>query len=43
MINVGANYNTLSIAADDNKFTWAIPTNDMTTNPNLAGAQNPGW
>lgn len=43
MIQVGPNFNTLAIAADDNKFTWAIPTNDMTTNPNLAGAQNPGW
>ncbi len=43
MIQVGSNYNTLAIAADDPKFTWAIPTNDMTTNPNLAGAQNPGW
>lgn len=43
MINVGANYNTLTVAANDPKFVWAIPTNDMTTNPGLAGQQNPGW
>ncbi len=42
-IQVGANYETLSIPANDPKFIWAIPTNDMTTNPNLAGTQNPGW
>jgi hypothetical protein len=27
--------------ADDDKFVWAIPSRDMTTNPNLI--QNPGW
>ena len=43
IIQVGANYQTLAIPANDNKFTWAIPTNDITTNPNLAGQQNPGW
>lgn len=43
MIQVGSNYNTLTIAANDPKFVWAIPTNDMTTNPSLAGQQNPGW
>jgi hypothetical protein len=43
IIQVGPNYNTLSIPADDNKFVWGIPANDMTTNANLAGAQNPGW
>jgi hypothetical protein len=29
--------------ANDNKFVWAIPSRDMTTNPNLKGQQNPGW
>jgi hypothetical protein len=43
IIQVGSSFNTLSIAANDPKFIWAIPTNDMTTNPNLAGQQNPGW
>ncbi len=40
-INVGSNYNTLSIVADDNQFTWGVPTNDKTVNPNIV--QNPGW
>ncbi len=42
-IQVGPTYNTLSIPADDNKFVWGIPTRELTTNPNLAAAQNPGW
>ena len=40
-INVGANYNTLSIPAGSDKFTWGVPTRDITTNPNLV--QNTGW
>lgn len=43
LINTGANYDQLSIAADNDKFVWAIPVNDMTTNPSLAGQQNNGW
>jgi starch-binding outer membrane protein, SusD/RagB family len=43
MVQVGANYNTLSIPANDPKFVWGIPANDMTANPSLAGQQNPGW
>jgi len=31
----------LSIPASDYQFVWAIPSNDMTLNPNLT--QNPGW
>jgi hypothetical protein len=31
------------VTAGDDKFVWAIPANDMTTNPNLIGQQNPGW
>lgn len=42
-IQTGPNFNTLSIPVDDNLFTWGIPTNEITTNPNLATAQNPGW
>ena len=34
---------TLTIAADDNKFVWGIPANDITINPSLKGQQNPGW
>jgi hypothetical protein len=34
---------SLSKPATDNKFVWAIPTREMTTNPSLQGQQNPGW
>jgi starch-binding outer membrane protein, SusD/RagB family len=43
LIIVGADCDQKVVAAGDNKFVWAIPTNDMTTNPSLAGQQNPGW
>ena len=33
---------SLNIAADDNKFVWGLPSNDLTLNPNLK-PQNPGW
>ncbi|MEX8546260.1 MAG: RagB/SusD family nutrient uptake outer membrane protein [Mucilaginibacter sp.] len=41
IINIGANYNTLSVPADAAKFTWGLPTNDLIINKNLV--QNPGW
>lgn len=41
LITTGATFNTLNISADDNKFVWGIPTNDITINRNLV--QNPGW
>lgn len=41
IINVGPNFNQLSIPADADKFTWGIPTNDLIINPNLK--QNPGY
>ncbi len=31
------------IEAGNNKFVWGIPQNDINTNPNLKGQQNPGW
>ena len=40
-INVGANYNTLTIPASDPKFIWGLPANDVTINKNLV--QNQGW
>lgn len=43
MLQSGASFVALAIPANDPKFTWAIPVNDMTTNPNLVGQQNPGW
>lgn len=42
-ITTGAFYQGLSIPADDNKFVWGLPTNDVTINPNLREAQNNGW
>lgn len=41
VIQQGSVYNTLSIPANDNKFVWGLPTNDITVNKNLT--QNPGW
>ena len=40
-IQVGANFNALVIPADDPKFVWGLPTNDVSINKNLV--QNPGW
>lgn len=38
----GSTYNTLTIAAGNNKFVWGLPANDYTINTNLR-PQNPGW
>lgn len=40
-INVGANFNTLTIAADAAQYVWGIPTYDININANLV--QNTGW
>ena len=40
-LSTGSGYTTLSIAAGNPKFVWAIPSNDVTINPNIQ--QNPGW
>ena len=32
-----------TVAAGADKMVWGIPTNDITTNPNIAGQQNQGW
>ena len=37
----GPNFNNLSVENSNPKFTWGIPSNDITVNPNLE--QNPGW
>jgi len=42
-IMTGANYQVLNVPADFPKLIWGIPTNEITTNPNIAGQQNPGW
>ena len=41
VIQSGNVYNGLTISAGDPKFTWGIPINDVTVNPNIK--QNPGW
>lgn len=33
----------LEKSAEDNKFVLGIPSEDIMTNPNLKGQQNPGW
>ncbi|MCG9793987.1 RagB/SusD family nutrient uptake outer membrane protein [Flavobacterium algicola] len=33
----------LAIPADDFRFLWPIPINELNTNPTLAAQQNPGW
>lgn len=43
LIETGPDYEQKTVTADDDKFVWGIPQNDITTNPNLAGQQNPGW
>lgn len=41
VIQSGPSYDQLTISADDQKFVWGIPSNDVTVNPNIK--QNPGW
>lgn len=41
ILTLGADYQNLSIPAGHPKFVWGIPTNDLTTNPNMV--QNTGW
>jgi hypothetical protein len=43
LINTGPDFNEKVVAAGDDKFVWGIPANDITTNPNIASQQNPGW
>lgn len=42
-LNTGADYDQKIVTAGDDKFVWGIPKNDITTNPNIANQQNPGW
>lgn len=41
IINVGPTYTGLTIAPNNPKFQWALPSADISVNPNLV--QNPGW
>ncbi len=42
-IERGTDYDEKTVTADDDKFVWGIPTNDITTNPNIEDQQNQGW
>lgn len=37
----GASYNTISVNADNLRFVWPVPDEQVRLNPNLS--QNPGW
>jgi hypothetical protein len=41
LINVGPDYDQKTVLPTDPKFVWGIPSNDLSTNPNMT--QNPGW
>ena len=43
LLNTGPDFTEKVVAANDNKFVWGIPANDITTNPNIKDQQNPGW
>jgi hypothetical protein len=43
LLNTGPDFDQKVVTAGDDKFVWAIPSNDITTNPNIANQQNPGW
>ncbi len=43
ILNPGTDFYEKVVPPGDDKFVWGIPTNDLTTNPNLVGQQNPGW
>lgn len=36
-------FKSMVVEAGHPKFVWGIPSNDMKTNVNLKGQQNPGW
>lgn len=43
VLTPGDDFFTKTVAANDNKFVWGLPSNDITVNPNLVDQQNPGW
>ncbi len=43
LLTPGTDYFYKSVPANDNKFVWGLPANDITINPNLRDQQNPGW
>lgn len=43
LIVEGPNFSEKTVTADNPKFVWGIPANDLTTNPNIGSQQNEGW
>lgn len=43
MVTPSADFYQKSVQANDPKFVWAIPSHEVTINPNLKGHQNAGW
>ncbi|WP_299835981.1 RagB/SusD family nutrient uptake outer membrane protein [uncultured Tenacibaculum sp.] len=43
LLQTGTQFDQLTQPAGADKFTWGIPTRDITVNPNLRDQQNPGW
>lgn len=43
VLTPGSDFYGKSVQANDNKFVWGLPSNDITINPNLTDQQNPGW
>lgn len=43
MVSPASDFYQKTVQATDPKFVWAIPSHEITINPNLKGQQNPGW
>lgn len=43
MLSTGNDFINKRVGANDDKFVWGLPSNDITINPNLKDQQNPGW
>ncbi len=43
ILSPGNDFYEKTVSANDNKFVWGLPSNDVTINPNLMDQQNPGW
>ena len=43
LLNTGSDFTTQTQPAGSDKFTWGIPTNELTINAAMRGQQNSGW
>ena len=43
LIMSGSEFENNSVEASDHRMIWPIPSNEIQTNPNIAGQQNPGY